>query len=45
MATEITPDEKSKVFGEINKYDFRTENEAVFKVEKGINADIVRQIS
>ena len=45
MATEITPDEKSKVFGEINKYDFRTENEAVFKVKKGINADIVRQIS
>jgi len=45
MATEITPDEKSKVVGEINKYDFRTENEAVFKVEKGINADIVRQIS
>jgi Fe-S cluster assembly protein SufB len=45
MATEITPDEKSKVFGEINKYDFHTENEAVFKVEKGINADIVRQIS
>ena len=45
MATEITPDEKSKVVGEINKYDFRTPNEAVFKVEKGINADIVRQIS
>jgi Fe-S cluster assembly protein SufB len=45
MATEITPDEKSKVVGEINKYDFRTENEAVFKVEKGINADVVRQIS
>jgi Fe-S cluster assembly protein SufB len=45
MATEITQDEKSKVVGEINKYDFRTENEAVFKVEKGINADVVRQIS
>ena len=45
MATEITPGEKSKVVGEINKYDFRTPNEAVFKVEKGINADIVRQIS
>lgn len=45
MATEITPDEKSEVVGEINKYDFRTPNEAVFKVEKGINADIVRQIS
>jgi len=45
MATEITPDKKPKVVGEINKYDFRTPNEAVFKVEKGINAAIVRQIS
>ena len=45
MATEITPDKKAEVVGEINKYDFRTENVAVFKVEKGINADIVRQIS
>jgi len=45
MATEITPDKKSEVVGAINKYDFRTENEAVFKVEKGINAGIVRQIS
>jgi Fe-S cluster assembly protein SufB len=45
MATEITPDNKTEVLGEINKYDFRTENEAVFKVEKGINAGIVRQIS
>jgi Fe-S cluster assembly protein SufB len=45
MATEITPDEKTEILGEINKYDFRTENEAVFKVEKGINAGIVRQIS
>lgn len=45
MATEITPDKKTEVLGEINKYDFRTENEAVFKVEKGINAGIVRQIS
>jgi Fe-S cluster assembly protein SufB len=45
MATEITPDNKTEVLGEINKYDFHTENEAVFKVEKGINAGIVRQIS
>ena len=45
MATEITPDKKPKVVGEINKYDFRTPNEAVIKVEKGINAAIVRQIS
>jgi Fe-S cluster assembly protein SufB len=45
MATEITQDKKSDVVGEINKYDFHTENEAVFKVEKGINESIVRQIS
>ena len=45
MATEITQDKDSDVVGEINKYDFHTENEAVFKVEKGINESIVRQIS
>ena len=31
--------------GEINKYDFRTETKAVFKARKGIDAEIVRQIS
>ncbi|MFP6750680.1 MAG: Fe-S cluster assembly protein SufB [Pirellulaceae bacterium] len=31
--------------GEINKYDFRTKTDAVFKAEKGLNADIVNQIS
>jgi Fe-S cluster assembly protein SufB len=31
--------------GEINKYDFRTESTAVFKARKGIDADIVAQIS
>jgi Fe-S cluster assembly protein SufB len=31
--------------GEINKYDFRTESKAVFKARKGIDRDIVAQIS
>ena len=45
MATEITPTQDSAGVGEINKYNFRTETKAVFKAKKGINADIVRQIS
>jgi Fe-S cluster assembly protein SufB len=31
--------------GEINKYDFRTDAPAVFKARRGLDADIVRQIS
>ena len=31
--------------GEINKYDFRTETKAVFKARKGIDREIVEQIS
>ena len=31
--------------GEINKYDFRTKTSAVFKARKGIDAEIVNQIS
>ena len=31
--------------GEINKYDFRTDSPAVFKARKGIDAEIVAQIS
>jgi Fe-S cluster assembly protein SufB len=31
--------------GEINKYDFRTQSEAVFKARKGLDAEIVHQIS
>jgi Fe-S cluster assembly protein SufB len=31
--------------GEINKYDFHTENTAVFKARKGLDAEIVAQIS
>ena len=43
MSTDI---ETSKdEIGEINKYDFRTESKAVFKARKGIDAEIVNQIS
>ena len=47
MATEITPgkNDEAESIGEINKYDFRTETEAVFKAQKGLNEEIVRQIS
>lgn len=38
---EETPDQ----IGEINKYDFRTPTEGVFRARKGLDADIVRQIS
>jgi Fe-S cluster assembly protein SufB len=44
MATDtIIPAENG--IGEINKYDFRTESKAVFKARKGIDAEIVNQIS
>jgi Fe-S cluster assembly protein SufB len=44
MATDvISPSEDG--IGEINKYDFRTETKAVFKARKGIDAEIVNQIS
>ena len=45
MATDITTAETSDVVGEINKYDFRTESQAVFKARKGLDAEIVHQIS
>jgi Fe-S cluster assembly protein SufB len=44
MASEATLTPPTEI-GEINKYDFRTETEAVFKVGKGLNAGIVAQIS
>ncbi|HEY2893900.1 MAG TPA: Fe-S cluster assembly protein SufB [Pirellulales bacterium] len=43
MATEVVP-QHDKI-GEINKYDFRTESKYVFKARKGLDADIVAQIS
>ncbi len=44
MATGL--DESSTLgLGEINKYDFRTDSPAVFKARKGLDAEIVCQIS
>ena len=42
MATDLTED---VTLGEINKYDFVTPSHPVFKAEKGLNAEIVAQIS
>jgi Fe-S cluster assembly protein SufB len=42
MATDVAA--KPNI-GEINKYDFRTDSKYVFKARKGIDKDIVRQIS
>ena len=44
MATDVGLHENDAV-GEINKYDFRTESTAVFKARKGVDAEIVAQIS
>ena len=38
-------DESLDSIGEINKQDFRTEEKYVFKARKGLDADIVREIS
>ena len=43
MATELT--HSAERIGEINKYDFHTESTAVFKARKGLDAEIVAQIS
>lgn len=45
MATDTTGDVKNDVVGEINKYNFKTKTEAVFKARKGLDAEIVSQIS
>ncbi|QDT09438.1 Fe-S cluster assembly protein SufB [Planctomycetes bacterium K23_9] len=42
MSTDVT---ESAEIGEINKYNFRTETTGVFKARKGIDAEIVNQIS
>lgn len=44
MATDLAL-ESADTIGEINKYNFRTESKAVFKARKGIDRDIVAQIS
>ncbi|TWT42966.1 Fe-S cluster assembly protein SufB [Botrimarina hoheduenensis] len=51
MATDTMPSAEDlnatdeAVLSDINKYDFITQTTGVFKARKGINADIVRQIS
>lgn len=44
MATELGL-ETNDTLGEINKYNFRTETKAVFKARKGLDREIVGQIS
>ena len=46
MATDLlTAAGSENQIGEINKYDFRTVSKPVFRAVKGLNADIVSQIS
>src|SRR5437588_104075 len=46
MATDTIADRPSHdEIGEINKYDFRTESNYVFKARKGLDEEIVNQIS
>ncbi len=45
MSTDMAMPDASEALGDINKYDFRTETTAVFKARKGIDAEIVKQIS
>ncbi len=46
MATEVPPtDRTDDPVGQINKYDFRTPTHEVFKARKGLDAEIVAQIS
>ena len=45
MATDISSTLVADPIGEINKYDFHTVSKAFFKARKGIDAEIVHQIS
>ena len=46
MATDLkTTDNIDVTLGEINKYDFRNEEHYVFKSRKGVDSDIVEEIS
>jgi Fe-S cluster assembly protein SufB len=45
MATDMATLAPRDTVGEINKYDFRTESKAIFKARRGLDADIVSQIS
>ncbi|MAT71503.1 MAG: Fe-S cluster assembly protein SufB [Planctomycetaceae bacterium] len=45
MSTDTTEDVQEVALGEINKYDFITPSHDVFRAERGLNAEIVAQIS
>jgi len=45
MATDLSTPVANEQIGEINKYDFQTTSEHIFKARKGIDAEIVSQIS
>ncbi len=45
MAIDIMLESEHDAIGEINKYDFRTDAKAVFKARKGLDREIVAQIS
>src|SRR5690606_18481235 len=45
MATDLSTPTETEVVGEINKYDFVTPTTGVFKARKGLDAEIVAQIS
>ena len=45
MATDLLASPPQDNIGEINKYDFRTESHPVFRAQRGINPEIVAQIS
>lgn len=45
MATDTRTEKRGGEIAEINKYDFHTASHAVFKARKGLDAEIVNQIS
>jgi len=45
MATDLKPESFDVGLGEINKYDFRNAEKYIFKSRKGLDAEIVHQIS
>ena len=45
MASDLSTESTSEAIGEINKYNFRTETTSVFKARKGLDREIVAQIS
>jgi Fe-S cluster assembly protein SufB len=45
MATDLLTSPEQDVLGEINKYDFITPSHAVFKARRGLNRQIVSEIS